>query len=136
MSNFTIAEIKEFDTKQKVNKLLREGRCYYDEFISATKRDANLSKELGDLYAVIEYLANGKQPQLPTTRYRKLEIGSKLKLAIYEAKSRHLRMYLFHESGTGQILILGGKKTEQTENIEKIKRIAKEFAVFKLTTKK
>lgn len=42
MLKFAISEIKEFDTKQKVYKLLREGKCYFDDFIAEIKSDANL----------------------------------------------------------------------------------------------
>lgn len=92
--------------------------------------------ELGDLYAVVEYVANGTQPPLPINRYRKISIGNKIKLSVYEAKSSHLRLYLFHEPGTGQVLIMGGKKTSQKEDIERIKRVAKDYCVFKIKSKK
>lgn len=136
MPNFAINEIKDFDTKQKVYKLLREGRCYFDEFVAQIRIDTNLVNELGDLYAIIEYIANGTQPPPPKQKFKKINIGNKARLSIYEAKSRHLRLYLFHETGTGQILIMGGKKTEQTGDIERIKKIAKDYCTFKLKTKK
>jgi len=128
MPTFAIEHIEEFETKQKVNKLLRNGKCIVDEFVNEIKQDKNLSPELGDLYAIIEDVANNQI--LPPTRYKKLRVSKKLKFKPYEAKSKHLRLYLFHEKGSGQIIVLGGKKTDQKDDIERLKKLISEYSLF------
>lgn len=122
---FAIEHFEEFETKQKVNKLLRNGKCIVDEFVEEIKQDKNLSPELGELYAIIEDIANNKL--LPHTRYKKLRVSKKLKFKPYEAKSKHLRLYLFHEKGSGQIIVLGGKKTDQKDDIQRLEKIISEY---------
>jgi hypothetical protein len=125
MPTFVIEHIEEFDTKQKVNKLVRNGKCIVDEFVEEIRQDNNLSPELGELYAIIEDIANNQL--LPPNRYKKLRVSKKLKFKPYEAKSKHLRLYLFHENGTGQIIVLGGKKKDQKEDIQRLEKLISEY---------
>lgn len=128
MINFEVIHIKEFETKQKVNKLIRNGKCFVDEFWDEIKRDKNIGPELDELIATLEDVANCKM--LPKNQYRKISLSRKLKYSTYEVKSKHLRLYLFHESKTGQILLLGGKKVEQEKDIKKVEKIVKEYTAF------
>lgn len=125
---FTKEKILAFRTRQDVYKLVRNGKCLLDEFVKDIKEDKNLEPELSDLFANIEDVANGEL--LPYNRYKILKLG-KLPFTAYEAKTKSLRLYLFHERNTGVILIIGGKKTEQDEDLERIKRIIKEYSSFK-----
>jgi len=125
---FAIEHIEEFETNQSVNKLIRNGKCFFDQFIEEIRNDNNLFPELGDLYAIIVDVANNKL--LPQTRYKKIYVNKKLKYHPYEAKSKHLRLYMFHEKGTGQIIVFGGKKTNQKTDIERLERLIKEYTTF------
>ena len=96
-----------------------------------TKKDTNLSPELGDLYAIINRVANG-ETMLPKTMYRKVHLSKKLKYSAFEAKSDHLRLYLITEKETGLIFIIGGKKTKQYSNdLDNLEKIIKEYTQFK-----
>lgn len=128
MPNFAIKHIEEFETIQRVNKLVRNGKCIVEEFVEGIKKDKNLSPELGELYAIIEDVANNQI--LPPTRFKKLHVSNKLKFKPYEAKSKHLRLYLFHEKGTGQIIVFGGKKTDQKDDIQRLKKLIGEYNSF------
>ena len=103
-----------------------------DEFRIEVMAASNLAHEWGDMQAVLADVANGVR--VPPSRYKKLSVGKKLKYSVFEAKSRHLRLYLFEEKGTGLIMIMGGKKTEQKEDIKVVKKIVKEYALFKQQT--
>lgn len=128
---FVVKHIPEYETRQRVNKLVRNGKCMLDEFIEEVKKDNNIVQELADLTAILEDVANGSM--VSPGKYKILKGSNKLKYNLCEAKSRHLRLYLFHEKDTGQILVFGGKKTTQTEDIERVKRIVKEYTAFKQT---
>ncbi len=134
MATFVVEHIPEFDTLQKVGKLLRNGKCLYNEFVAEIQKDKNLENELDELFVHIEDVANNQR--VPHTKYRKLHVSSKLTFTPYEAKSSNLRVYLFHDSESGQIIVCGGKKTEQDEDIEKVERIIKEYSAWKLGQKK
>jgi len=116
-----------YNEGQDVYKLVRNGKCLLDEFVNDIKKDKNLEPELGDLFANIEDVANGEL--LPSNRYKILKLG-KLPFTAFEAKTKNLRLYLFHERNTGIVLIIGGKKTEQDEDLDRIKRIIKEYSNF------
>ncbi len=100
----------------------------YDEFYREIEKDRNLEPELYDLQAIIEDAANVKL--LPKNKYRKLNLSRNLRLSAYEAKSKNLRLYLIHESISGKIIILGGKKTTQVKDIKKVEKILREYAEF------
>lgn len=127
MATFTLIELEHYQTRQKVYKLCRDGKCYFDDFMTEVKADNNLKPELGDLVPIIKDVANGKKP--PTKKYRKENLGKKMPFTVYAAKSAHLRLYSFTDSN-GLIIIIGGKKTEQDEDLERSKSIVKEYSEF------
>jgi hypothetical protein len=98
-----------------------------DDFIREIEADGNLTPELGDLYAIIEDVANCKAHP----KYKRLRLSDNLKFAGYEVKSKHLRLYLFHEKGTGQILVFGGKKTNQPKDIKRFEKLIREYTQYK-----
>lgn len=127
MAIFDVRRIPEFETIQQVSKLTRDGKCLLDEFIARIESDKNLAPELGSLFAIIEDIADCKTHP----KYKKLHLSAKLKFTGYEAKSKHLRLYLFHENGTGQILAFGGKKGDQDEDIKRFEKLIKEYSLYK-----
>ncbi|MBL0744129.1 hypothetical protein [Chryseolinea lacunae] len=116
MTIFTLARITEFDsTVQEVYKLIRNGKCLLDSFVEEIE-NTNLEGEIGTIYQIIEDVASGK----PHPRCKKLRLG-KIKVQAYEAKSKHLRTYFFHENRTGQVIVIGGKKKDQTTDLVRLK---------------
>lgn len=132
MITFTVELVPDFVTRQRIYKLRRNGKCMADEFIEEIMTDSNLAPEWDDIKAVLVNVANGLLA--PPSRYKKLRIGEKLKYSVFEAKSRHLRLYLFQEKETGQIMIVGGKKARQKRDIARVIEIIKEYASFKQQT--
>ncbi len=128
MIRFATEHIEDFETAVPVNKLIRNGKSLMDEFVTEIKKDKNLASELGDLFAIVEDVANKKR--LPPTRYRKIIVPKKFKFKPYEAKSKHLRLYLFHDNESGQVIVMGGKKTEQKSDIEHLKSIVVDYTNF------
>jgi len=126
MINFAVARISEFDsTVQRVYKLIRDGKCLLDSFIEEHE-GSNLEGELATIYQIIEDVANCKAHP----KCKKLHLG-KSTFHGYEAKSKHLRTYFFHEKGTGQIVVIGGTKKNQVQDIDRFKKIIKEYQRFK-----
>lgn len=63
---------------------------------------------------------------LPEKKFRQLTIKG-LNCKVYEAKSGSIRIYLFHEEKTGRVIVTGGKKGDQDEDISQIERIIKNY---------
>jgi hypothetical protein len=82
---------------------------------------------LGELFATIEDVANGKL--VPKHRYRKLHLNTPY--PAFEAKSKHLRLYLIYEKQSGQVHILGGKKSSQPKDLKRVESIIKEYSLNK-----
>lgn len=114
-------------------KIYRNDKCFIDDFKNEVLKDYNLKDEWYELMAILKDVSENKM--IPNTRFRKLSLGIKIKQSMYEAKSKHLRIYILKENETGQILILGGKKKTQKKDIEKIKRIMKEYTHFQNQSK-
>jgi hypothetical protein len=135
MSNFTLKELTHYACKTKVFALGIDERFPFIDFVQRIKKDPNFAAELGDLVPAIKYFANGTKPFLPNTRFKKLEMGKKFPYSVYEVKSDHLRSYLFTESESGIINILGGDKKNQPKDLNNIKRILKEYHLFTQSSK-
>ena len=58
MPTFAVEHIPEFVTRQRVNKLIRNGKCMIDDFEAEIKQDENIAPELDELVATIEDVAN------------------------------------------------------------------------------
>ena len=127
MINFAINsfEDKDFETRTTVKCLVREGKTLVSKFVAAIKKDRNLEAEISDLYAIIEYVANGTYPKLPDTKYRILTGIKSKDYQAFEAKSKNLRLYLFFDRD--MIIIFGGKKVEQDEDKLRVKQILKDY---------
>jgi hypothetical protein len=134
MSIFVVVEFDQFKTKQKVNKLIRDGRCLADEFINEIRADKNLAPELSELFATIEDVANNKI--VPPNRYKILHLRKNLNYTPYEAKSKHLRLYLFFDKEKGQIIIFGGKKGSQAKDLKNFEKRITEYSNYEQQKKK
>jgi hypothetical protein len=126
MATFEVKHMPEFETRQKVYKLIRNGKCLVDDFKDEIKKHKNIEPELDELVATIEDVANGIR--VPKNLYRSLPLSSKLKYSAFEAKTKHLRLYLISEKDTGQIHILGGKKGDQDEDLRRVEKIIREYS--------
>ena len=126
MPDFNVIRIDEFNTDQPVYKLVRNGKCKLDEVIREIEGNSKLEAEFAELYAILEAVAN-RNGILPKQRYRKLQLSEKLKYTGYECKSKHLRLYVFHEKGTGQIIAFCGTKGDQDEDLKRFEKLLKDY---------
>lgn len=63
---------------------------------------------------------------LPATKYKDIT-PLKQSSKEYEIKTRHLRVYLFHDKLSGKIIVTGGKKTTQVKDIKRFRKIKEEY---------
>ena len=114
MINFATKLISEIDGKIKFYKLIKDGKCEFDEFYSQIQKTSNLNKELVNMQVVMQQISD--MEMLPKTKFRNLT-PSKETIKEYEIKTKNLRVYLFHDEYKGRIIVCGGKKTTQKKDL-------------------
>jgi hypothetical protein len=122
MSIFTLKEIKAVKGKQKFYKLFKDGRCEFDEFELEAKQ--NYQAQINTVYAIMDKVAN--LVTLPITKFNVIT-PKKSEVSEYEFKSKDLRVYAIHLKDTGKIVIIGGYKNTQKNDINHFREIKNQF---------
>ncbi len=124
MSIFALSYMEEIAGRIKIFKLLVNNKCEYDEFETQIKNESSYSSELITIQARLHEIADGKL--LPKEKFRNITLKKETSKE-YEIKTRHLRVYLFHEEKTGRIIVCGGKKVTQLKDISHFRCLKKEY---------
>lgn len=124
MYNFALQEIEEIKGKLKIFKLLIDDTCEFDEFEKRIEFEANLKSELTTIVTRLHEIADLKS--LPESKFRDIT-PKNISNKEYEIKTRHLRVYLFHEKTTGRVIVYGGKKGTQKADIKHFRKIKKAY---------
>jgi|TARA_B110000908_G_C10048446_1_gene355066 hypothetical protein len=129
MTKFALEEIKiELDENETIcdfYSLTINGRNKFDEFKSFCDKNS-FSDEFIKIQTLILTIAKGNERMLPNTKLKQLKRGKKDKIPDFEIKTKHLRLYFVKESNN-RIVIMGGKKTNQTKDIIKLRGITKNY---------
>lgn len=112
------------DTKIDVYELCKNGKSVFEEFFIQIANEGNLISNLAAAIRIIEDTANLKMR--PQKQFRVLQ-GVSFACKVFEAKSGGIRVYLFHEEKTGRVIVMGGNKNSQNEDIKKVEKIIKEY---------
>jgi putative component of toxin-antitoxin plasmid stabilization module len=129
MYTFALNEITEIKGKLKFFKLLVNGTCEYDEFEREIINEGNLKTELTTIITRMHEIADLKS--MPQNKFKDIT-PKKDNNKEYEIKTKHLRVYLFHEKNTGRVIVCGGKKGTQQADIKHFRNIKKEYFKQKL----
>jgi len=124
MNKFALKHIEEIVGQLKIFKLVVNNHCEYDEFEKQIILEASYSSELRTIQARLQDVAELRL--LPKEKFRNIT-PKKETVKEYEIKTRHLRVYLFHEDKTGRVIVCGGKKGSQQADIKRFRRIKKEY---------
>jgi hypothetical protein len=104
-------------TKIDIWELCKDGKSLLQKFIDENQGDDLIYDKIAGALSIIETTSN--LLRLPKTKFRLIE-GHRLDCKVYEAKSGIIRLYLFHEENTGRIILTGGKKDNQKEDIRSV----------------
>ena len=124
MLKFALRHLGEIEGKLKIFKLLVNNNCEFDEFERKIANEVSYASELVTIQARLQEIADGKL--LPKEKFRDITPKKEL-VKEYEIKTRHLRVYLFHQERTGRIIVCGGKKVTQNKDINHFRRIKNEY---------
>jgi putative component of toxin-antitoxin plasmid stabilization module len=123
MANFSLKLIDSIQGKQRFYKLCQNDACLFDDFQNEIE-NSNYLSELLTIYAYMDMVSNLQT--LPNTKFRDITPDKSLAKE-YEIKSKHLRVYLFHEEKTGKIVVCGGYKTSQKSDIKHFRNLKKSY---------
>lgn len=139
MSNFELEEIEIEGSVHKFYKLIRDGKCFYDEFIEEVEDKFGISDDadesiLDELYGLIEDISLDNP--VPPGKHKQLKHRPKnFPYSDYEIRTgtTRLRVYYIQEKKTGKVIILGEYKEgakKQKKTIKRMRKIAKEYYNF------
>lgn len=115
-------------TKIKVWELCKNGKSLFEPFIEQIESNGNLFKQLAGAIRIVEDTSN--QIRKPKAKFREIQ-GHNLNCKVYEAKSKSIRIYLFHEKHKGRIIVAGGLKDNQPKDIKLVLRTIKNYYEYK-----
>lgn len=122
MSKFTLQNIPEVKGQIQFKKLIIDGECQFDEFFDEITRDGNLRKQLVGIVNNMNEVAQMKR--LPKDKFRDIT-PAKESIKEFEIKKGDLRVYVIKEQG--HIVVLGGKKGTQDEDIKQFRSIKRRY---------
>lgn len=125
MPTFVLHRIWELEGNNVIYKLEKDGYIYFDEFERKIKKDRSVSGQLNSIQTTLYRIINNLP--VPETKFKRLK-GSYGSLDEYEIKTKDLRVYLFRENRTGNIIVWGGRKSTQPEDIRQFRRIKQLYA--------
>ncbi len=125
MDFYLILSNKFTTTQLPIYELRHKGESLFQLFCEKAQQNG-LKGELVKMIRIIEHAANGIM--LPKTKYRKIQNPNTDKL--FEAKTKKIRVYIYHEPDK-VLLILGGNKNTQNKDITKTIGIIKKYELWK-----
>jgi len=111
-------------TKIDIWELCKKGKSLLQMFIDEHPNDDLIFDKIAGALSIIEITSN--LLRLPKTKFRLID-GHGINCKVYEAKSGIIRLYLFHEENTGKVIVTGGKKGNQKEDIKSVLQTIKDF---------
>ncbi len=124
MYKFALKEIEEIEGRISFFKLIKDDVCEFDEFIEQCRLDGGLESEITQLQTRMQFVADLKT--LPEQKFRDITPKNDAHKE-YEIKTKHLRVYLFHDKSNGRVIVCGGKKTTQKKDIGHFRNIKKTY---------
>jgi len=118
MDKFTLRKLGAVKGRIAFSMLEVDGRCQFEEFCAQIQQDGNLSKQLFTVMSRMNQVANLQR--LPLDKFRDITPAKEV-VKEFEIKTGDLRVYLIKEDG--HIVILGGKKNTQREDIGQFRAI-------------
>ncbi len=124
MYTFAIEKIIQIEGKLSFYKLFVNDTCEFDMFWEQCKREGNLDSELITVQARMQQLADLKT--MPIEKHRDITPKNDT-IKEYEIKTKHLRVYAFHDKESGRVIVIGGKKSTQKSDIKRFRNIKEAY---------
>jgi hypothetical protein len=129
MITFALHRIKEIDGPIPFYKLEIKGIILFNAFESAIEKNTTIKGQLKSLQTTLFRISNNLD--VPETKFKVLK-GCNDEYTEYEAKTKDLRVYFFKEPDTGRIIVIGGLKSTQREDLRQFRNIKRQYLQLKL----
>ena len=123
MSKFALRKREEINGKTNCYSLEIRGRCQFDEFWETLKNEDSYDSELDTLQTLLILVSNSTH--LPGCKYHPLDIDQPYRG--WEIKTKNLRLYLIHLKPLGKVILLGGKKNNQKQDLRQYRSLKVEL---------
>jgi hypothetical protein len=121
---FAIKKIESVVGKQVFYDLIINGINQQDQFNKTIANNPQLQAEKRVILSYMNCISNLQL--LPKNKFRDIT-PKKDDSKEYEIKTKHLRVYLFHLEKSGKIAALWGFKTSQKSDIERFRKMKKDY---------
>lgn len=130
MSNLAVGKLRELTklpVQEVVYELLEGDYSGYRAFCREVGKAGTYAKELKVMQSMIIRMALGQE--LPPKKFKQLKRGKKDGVTDYEMVTANLRLYFFKHPVSGKVVVCGGgaNKTQQPQDIERMRLLKKEF---------
>lgn len=124
MCIFAIEKFEAVRTTGKVHffKLVKNGKCLFDDFYNAIIKDERHKKNILGILSTMDYMAE-TNALLPKEKYNSIKQGKNV--IGYEFKKKDLRVYCVKPL-ENMVVIFGGYKKNQKDDIKKLERMIEE----------
>lgn len=118
MTTFVLKKLEAVIGKQQFFELVVDGSSQFDHYCLEIKDNKQYYSELLKIFTLMNQVSQLKM--LPQTKFKDIT-PTKETVKEYEIKSKHLRVYVFHLEKTGKIVVYGGYKNTQKDDISKFR---------------
>ena len=119
---FVIKLLDEVTGRFPFYKLIKNGKCQFDEFIDQLEKFGNMDTDIEAIFNIINRKANGHD--VPPTMFKQLHGNENVK--DFEVRKGAIRIYVAKYLN-GYLIILGGLKPDQDRDIDKMRTIKTNF---------
>lgn len=121
MRTFALEKITNVKGKEPFDKLIVDGLSLIDDF--EDNLEEQYESEMDAIHAYMDLVS--RQQTLSYNKFHPLNKGQG-QIKEYEFKTKHLRVYAFQQP-SGKIIVMGGYKNEQPQDIKKFRSIKDEY---------
>lgn len=128
MCIFAVGKIEQIRDDGKIHfcKLFKDNRCLFDDFVNSISKNKIDEKKLKSIYACMDFMAENDST-LPLKKFNSIKKGKNV--IGYEFKKDDLRVYCVKKE-PNVIVILGGYKKNQEQDIDKFIRLISDAQSF------
>ncbi len=126
MSNYTLTEFKTVEKKVNIYKMMVDYICPFDDFEEdVINNHANMKNSFKKILYVIDLISRGLKPNPANFKLFNDYVNYKM----FEIKHEKLRVYGIIEKSKNHIIISGGYKTNQKNDVLNAKKIIKDYRI-------
>ena len=126
MSDYSLIEFKTVENKVKFFKLMVDFYCPFDDFeVDVINNHANMKNSFKKILYVIDLISRGLKPN--PANFKLFNDYENYKM--FEIKHEKLRVYGIIDKSKKHIIISGGYKTNQKNDVLNAKKIIKDYRI-------